>query len=216
MRQAVTVMKAECLMKKWNVKAGDQVHKGDLLCTVVVGKLNREVASKYDGTVLEIAIQEEAVPAAPASEAPSQGEPAGLVALAMPKTGGPSTVKKWYKKPGEPVKAGEAVVAVTAGKLNRDVNSPCGGTLDQVLVQEGGSAQPGDTLGWLKASAAPAAAPAQGAPEGLVAVVLPKAAGNVATLKKWLKQPGDRVAPGEAVAAVVAGKLNVDVTRGAS
>ncbi len=229
MRQAVTVMKAECLMKKWNVKAGDQVHKGDLLCTVVVGKLNREVASKYDGTVLEIAIQEEqkvpggaavcyidaqeeAVPAAPASEAPSQGEPAGLVALAMPKTGGPSTVKKWYKKPGEPVKAGEAVVAVTAGKLNRDVNSPCGGTLDQVLVQEGGSAQPGDTLGWLKASAAPAAAPAQGAPEGLVAVVLPKAAGNVATLKKWLKQPGDRVAPGEAVAAVVAGKLNVDVT----
>ena len=54
MRQAVTVMKAACQMKKWNVKPGDRVQPGDLLCTVSVGKLNREVASKLAGTVLEV------------------------------------------------------------------------------------------------------------------------------------------------------------------
>ena len=43
-------------MKKWNVKPGDRVQPGDLLCTVSVGKLNREVTSKLAGTVLELAI----------------------------------------------------------------------------------------------------------------------------------------------------------------
>ena len=58
MKQAITVMKAECTMKKWSVRVGDVVQKGDLLCTVIVGKMNREVNSKYAGQITSILIQE--------------------------------------------------------------------------------------------------------------------------------------------------------------
>ena len=56
MKQAITVMKAECTMKKWSVRVGDVVQKGDLLCTVIVGKMNREVNSKYAGQITSILI----------------------------------------------------------------------------------------------------------------------------------------------------------------
>ena len=236
MRQAVTVMKAACQMKKWNVKPGDRVQPGDLLCTVSVGKLNREVTSKLAGTVLELAIPEGAqVPGGAAvcyidaaqeageQPAPAAAAPQGPVALKMPKTGGPSTVKKWYKRPGDRVEAGEPVVSVTAGKLNRDLCSPCAGVLEAAAAPEGAAApQPGESLAAIRpeapapasAPAAPAAEAAGGAPAGpagLTPVELPAQAGKVATLKKWLKQPGDPVEAGEPLAELIAGKLNLEL-----
>lgn len=121
MKQAITVMKKTgCTMKKWNVQVGDAVQKGDLLCTVIVGPMNREVNSQYTGQITSILVQErdevpggtviceieaEDEPAAPALEAkPATGE---KKALLMPKTGTDgSAVKKWYKAEGDPVGQG--------------------------------------------------------------------------------------------------------------
>jgi len=220
MKQAITVMKKTgCTMKKWNVQVGDAVQKGDLLCTVIVGPMNREVNSQYTGQITSILVQErdevpggtviceieaEDEPAAPALEAkPATGE---KKALLMPKTGTDgSAVKKWYKAEGDPVAKGEAVVSVSAGKMNRDVCSDCDGVLAEIVVAEG-TAGVGDVLGYVQAYAADA-----GEALGEVAVKLPKVGANKATIKEWYKAEGDTVQKGERLASVTAGKLTWDV-----
>lgn len=218
MKQAITVMKAECTMKKWSVRVGDVVQKGDLLCTVIVGKMNREVNSKYAGQITSILIQEnEKVPGGavicemeaeePAAPAPeSQSALGEKEALLMPKTGEEnSAVRKWYKAVGDPVAKGEALVSVSAGKMNRDVCSNCDGILAEVVVAEGEAAA-GDVLGYVQAYAVAAEKVL-----GEVAVKLPKVGANKATIKEWYKNEGDAVKQGEPIASVSAGKLTADV-----
>ncbi|SFP08492.1 dihydrolipoamide dehydrogenase [Oscillibacter sp. PC13] len=224
MKQAVVVMKkVDCTMKKWEVQVGDAVQKGDLLCTVIVGAMNREVTSKYDGKVLEIAVAEggevpagtvvcylDAAEEAPVEAAPAASAAAGeKVAVLMPKTGSDSsTVKKWYKAVGDPVEQGEPLVSVSAGKMNRDVSSEYSGTLEEILVPEGQAAAAGDTLGFVQAAGAAAGGAAAGEE---IAVKLPKVGANVATVKKWYKAEGDTVKQGEPLVSVAAGKMNTDV-----
>lgn len=165
MKQPVTVMKTECVMKKWSVEAGARVHKGDLLCTVIVGKMNREVSSKWSGRILDVLVQEgEKVPGGTAichidteEEHCSSSKPAApdspggeKRAVLMPKAGSSAAaVKKWYKSIGDPVAAGEALVSVSAGKMNRDIRSDCAGVLEEIVIQEGAAAE-GDTLGYIR------------------------------------------------------------------
>jgi pyruvate dehydrogenase E2 component (dihydrolipoamide acetyltransferase) len=99
--------------------------------------------------------------------------------LLMPQLGMTMTegcVVQWLKKPGEVVEKGELLLIVQTDKVDIDVESPCSGTLVQVLIELGqfvpvGSvigriAQAGETLDLPREVVTPIPAPAQKQPIG--------------------------------------------------
>jgi 2-oxoglutarate dehydrogenase E2 component (dihydrolipoamide succinyltransferase) len=74
-----------------------------------------------------------------------------------------ATVAKWFKKPGDAVKADEPLVELETDKVTVEVNAPAAGMLKEALVVEGATVGVGAKLGTIeagavgKASAAPAA-----------------------------------------------------------
>ena len=82
------------------------------------------------------------------------------------------TVGAWFKREGERVEAGEALVELETDKVNLEVAAERAGVLRQIRHQEGASVQPGDVLAIIAtadeqptepAPAAPAEAPAPAA-----------------------------------------------------
>jgi 2-oxoglutarate dehydrogenase E2 component (dihydrolipoamide succinyltransferase) len=57
-----------------------------------------------------------------------------------------ATIVKWHKRPGDSVKAGEALYDFETEKVTQEVPSPADGTLTEIYVQEGETAQVGDQL----------------------------------------------------------------------
>ncbi|MEB3275485.1 MAG: dihydrolipoamide acetyltransferase family protein [Cyanobacteriota bacterium] len=98
-------------------------------------------------------------------------------------------VVEWLKQPGERVERGESVLVVESDKADMDVESFQEGYLAAVLIEAGGTAPVGETIGLIveteaeiaevaaKAPKAPAAAPAPAAP---AAASAPAAAAPVA------------------------------------
>ena len=58
-----------------------------------------------------------------------------------------ATVAKWLKKPGDAVKADEAVVSLETDKVSVDVTSPKAGVLSEILAPEGSTVSVGSALG---------------------------------------------------------------------
>ncbi|WP_176427196.1 biotin/lipoyl-containing protein, partial [Rhodomicrobium vannielii] len=85
-------------------------------------------------------------------------------------------VGKWYKKPGDAVKADEPLVELETDKVTLEVNAPAAGVISEIVVKEGETVAVGAVLGSIgegsgAAAAKPAAAPApekvsQAAPNG--------------------------------------------------
>src|SRR3954451_135327 len=79
-----------------------------------------------------------------------------------------ATIGRWFKKPGDPVKADEPIVELETDKVTLEVNAPAGGTLGDILAKDGETVAPGAVLGSIveggAAAAAPAAAPRAEAP----------------------------------------------------
>lgn len=70
----------------------------------------------------------------------------------MPKLGLTMTeglVAKWYKKEGDPVKAGDVLFEVETDKLTNEVEADCDGVLIRVLAQEGDSVPCKDTVAYI-------------------------------------------------------------------
>ncbi len=77
-------------------------------------------------------------------------------------------VGKWYKKPGEAVKADEPLVELETDKVTVEVNAPSAGVMSEILVKEGETVAVGAVLGSIGeggAAAKPAAEPDKGAGE---------------------------------------------------
>jgi 2-oxoglutarate dehydrogenase E2 component (dihydrolipoamide succinyltransferase) len=73
-----------------------------------------------------------------------------------------ATVGKWFKKPGEPVQADEAICELETEKVTVEVPAPASGVLSDIKVQEGETVAVGTVLGSIEEGAAPAkAAPAK-------------------------------------------------------
>lgn len=75
-----------------------------------------------------------------------------------------ATVGKWFKKPGEAVKADEAVAELETDKVTLEVNAPATGVISEIAVKEGETVAVGAILGSIaegQTAAAPAAKPAQ-------------------------------------------------------
>ena len=81
-----------------------------------------------------------------------------------------ATIGKWFKKPGDVVKADEPVLELETDKVSLEVNAPAAGTLAEIVAKEGETVGVGALLGTITAGgagaapAAPAAAPAKAVP----------------------------------------------------
>jgi 2-oxoglutarate dehydrogenase E2 component (dihydrolipoamide succinyltransferase) len=79
-----------------------------------------------------------------------------------------ATIGRWFKKPGDPVKADEPVLELETDKVTLEVNAPASGTLGEIVAKDGETVAPGAVLGSIVeggAAAAPAAAPKAEAPK---------------------------------------------------
>jgi 2-oxoglutarate dehydrogenase E2 component (dihydrolipoamide succinyltransferase) len=79
-----------------------------------------------------------------------------------------ATVGKWFKQPGDPVRADEALAELETDKVTLEVNAPASGVLAEIVAKEGETVAPGALLGQIAEGAA-ASAPKL-APVALAAV----------------------------------------------
>jgi 2-oxoglutarate dehydrogenase E2 component (dihydrolipoamide succinyltransferase) len=73
-----------------------------------------------------------------------------------------ATIGKWFKKPGDAVKADEPLLELETDKVTLEVNAPAAGVLGEITAKDGETVGPGALLGQIEAggSAAAAAKPA--------------------------------------------------------
>jgi 2-oxoglutarate dehydrogenase E2 component (dihydrolipoamide succinyltransferase) len=70
-------------------------------------------------------------------------------------------VGKWFKKPGETVKADEPLVELETDKVTLEVNAPSAGVMSEILVKEGETVAVGAVLGAIGEGSGASTAPAQ-------------------------------------------------------
>src|SRR3954464_11942410 len=58
-----------------------------------------------------------------------------------------ATVGRWFKQPGDPVKADEPLVELETDKVTLEVNAPAAGTLGNIAAKDGETVTPGAVLG---------------------------------------------------------------------
>lgn len=90
-----------------------------------------------------------------------------------------ATIGRWFKKPGDAVKADEPVLELETDKVTLEVNAPASGTLGDILAKDGETVSPGAVLGSIVeggAAAASAPAPKAEAPKVAPAPAAPAAA----------------------------------------
>jgi 2-oxoglutarate dehydrogenase E2 component (dihydrolipoamide succinyltransferase) len=71
-----------------------------------------------------------------------------------------ATIGKWFKKPGEAVKADEPLVELETDKVTLEVNAPAAGVLGEIVAKEGETVGVNALLGSIAEGGAAAAAPA--------------------------------------------------------
>ena len=80
-----------------------------------------------------------------------------------------ATVAQWLKKPGEAVKAREALVELETDKVNQVIEADADGVLTQILAEVGATVAVGQAIGVIEAGATaslpPPSAPASSAAE---------------------------------------------------
>ena len=72
-----------------------------------------------------------------------------------------ATIGKWFKKPGEAVKADEPLVELETDKVTLEVNAPAAGVLGEIVAKEGDTVGVSALLGMITAGDGKAAAPAK-------------------------------------------------------
>ena len=87
-----------------------------------------------------------------------------------------ATVGKWFKKPGDAVKADEPLVELETDKVSVEVPAPSAGVRGDIAVEAGATVAVGAVLGHLNDGAAAAAAPAAAASPAKAEAPAPAAA----------------------------------------
>ena len=70
-----------------------------------------------------------------------------------------ATIGRWFKKPGESVKADEPLLELETDKVTLEVNAPSAGVLAEVVAKDGETVGPGALLGQIQAGGEAAATP---------------------------------------------------------
>jgi 2-oxoglutarate dehydrogenase E2 component (dihydrolipoamide succinyltransferase) len=74
-----------------------------------------------------------------------------------------ATIGRWFKRPGEAVKADEPIVELETDKVTLEVNAPASGVLAEILAKDGESVGVGALLGQIAADSAASSEPAKSA-----------------------------------------------------
>ena len=105
-----------------------------------------------------------------------------------------ATIGRWFKKPGDPVKADEPLVELETDKVTLEVNAPTSGQLGDIVAKDGETVEPGALLGSIVEGGAAAgngaAAPAKESPKEA-----PKAAAPAQTSSASYGSHGDAAPP---------------------
>ncbi|MDI9847897.1 2-oxoglutarate dehydrogenase complex dihydrolipoyllysine-residue succinyltransferase [Rhodoblastus sp. 17X3] len=88
-----------------------------------------------------------------------------------------ATIGRWFKKPGDAVKADEPLLELETDKVTLEVNAPAAGSLSEIIAKDGDTVEPGALLGYIAEGAGAAAAPAPAAAPATVATSAPAPAG---------------------------------------
>ncbi|MCC5977961.1 MAG: 2-oxoglutarate dehydrogenase complex dihydrolipoyllysine-residue succinyltransferase [Salinarimonas sp.] len=72
-----------------------------------------------------------------------------------------ATIARWFKQPGEAVKADEPLVELETDKVTLEVNAPASGVLGDIVAQEGETVEPDALLGSIDEGGSATAAPAK-------------------------------------------------------
>jgi pyruvate/2-oxoglutarate dehydrogenase complex dihydrolipoamide acyltransferase (E2) component len=57
------------------------------------------------------------------------------------------SIGRWFKRVGDPVSIGEPLVEIDTYNLTHEIRAPATGILSKVLVENGGSVEPGTVVG---------------------------------------------------------------------
>jgi 2-oxoglutarate dehydrogenase E2 component (dihydrolipoamide succinyltransferase) len=76
-----------------------------------------------------------------------------------------ATIGKWFKKPGDAIKADEPLVELETDKVTLEVNAPAAGVLGEIVAKEGETVGVAALLGMITAGGAAAAAAPPAAPK---------------------------------------------------
>ncbi|MGO4707081.1 2-oxoglutarate dehydrogenase complex dihydrolipoyllysine-residue succinyltransferase [Microvirga sp. 2MCAF38] len=87
-----------------------------------------------------------------------------------------ATIGRWFKKPGDPVKADEPVLELETDKVTLEVNAPASGTLGDIIAKDGETVAAGALLGSVLEGGAAAPAPKAEAPKAAPAAAPAQAA----------------------------------------
>ena len=102
-----------------------------------------------------------------------------------------ATIGRWFKKPGDAVKADEPLLELETDKVTLEVNAPAAGSLAEIVAKDGETVAPGALLGHIAGgavtavavtAAAPAQTPAAAPPAVAAPPPSPAAAKNAADL----------------------------------
>src|SRR4051794_624192 len=189
---------------EWHKQEGDEVAVDEVLVEISTDKVDAEVPSPAAGVLVKIhAAEGETVsvgsllaeiggngagPAAPAppSEAPAEAPAeAEIIDITTP-AGGESvtegTILEWAVKVGEAVEDGQTVVEISTDKVDMELPAPAGGTITEILAEEGETVTVGQVIARLALGANGAsAAPAEAAPAAPTAPAAPVQTGANAT-----------------------------------
>jgi 2-oxoglutarate dehydrogenase E2 component (dihydrolipoamide succinyltransferase) len=114
-----------------------------------------------------------------------------------------ATIGRWFKKPGDPVKADEPVLELETDKVTLEVNAPASGTLGDIVAKDGETVSPGAVLGSIVEGGAAAATPAP-APKAEAPKAAPAPAPAPAAAAPAPAAPGAAKDHGPAVARLAA------------
>ncbi len=114
-----------------------------------------------------------------------------------------ATIGRWFKKPGDVVKADEPLLELETDKVTLEVNAPAAGVLSEITAKDGETVAPGALLGQITAGGAgAAAAPVAAAPAAAPLVAAPIAPAAVA----------GSAMPAAPSAAKIAAENNIDTS----
>jgi 2-oxoglutarate dehydrogenase E2 component (dihydrolipoamide succinyltransferase) len=84
-----------------------------------------------------------------AERAPSEDGESEEVQVVMPKMGESiveGTIIEWFKQPGDSIEEDEALLEIATDKVDTEIPSPAGGTLQEIIADEGATVEVGQPL----------------------------------------------------------------------
>lgn len=157
---------------KWHKKEGDKVKKDEIIYEISTDKVDTEIPSPEDGTLIDIKVLEnetvkvgtvvailetnnDIVSKTGKDEIENiiNQDSDDVVDIIMPKMGESiteGTIIKWHKKVGDPVKVDEILLEISTDKVDTEVPSPVDGTITEILFNENDTVEVGVVIAKIK------------------------------------------------------------------